>query len=118
MTVPLGLPIYHESPTEAGETFRSEGLGSLGPYVRRSTGLSLFNRGSYLAVGTNPHRRSNHRLVVRPCDPPNPDAGLLPLAGMLRFGWSSLAYPHVQLFAERLLSTSTVTLTLAAALAC
>lgn len=53
---------------------RSERLGSLGPYIRRSTGLSLFLPGPQpvARLGRNPQRRSNHRVVVQPFGYPNP----------------------------------------------
>jgi hypothetical protein len=56
-------------------------LGSLGPYIRRSTGLSLFLPGPQPVArpGRNPQRRSNHRVVVQPFGYPNPHAVLPPL---------------------------------------
>jgi len=56
-------------------------LKSLGPYIRRSLGLLLFNRVPYLSAGTNPHRRSNLRMVNTSCDAPNPHCRFAPLAG-------------------------------------
>jgi len=49
-------------------------LGSLGPYIRRSTGLSLFLPGPQpvARLGRNPQRRSNLRVVVQPFGYPNP----------------------------------------------
>jgi len=73
--------------------FVQKGSGAWGLDVRRSTGLCFLTVFPNLSVGTNPHRRSNLRMVVRPCDPPNPHAGLLPLQGALRFGSSSPVLP-------------------------
>jgi len=53
---------------------RTGRLGSLGPYIRRSIGLSLFLPGPQpvARLGRNPQRRSNHRVVVQPFGYPNP----------------------------------------------
>lgn len=100
---------YRPKPTA---TTRPQKLRSLGPYVQRSTGLSLFSPDPQpvAQLGRNPHRRSDHRRVVRPFGLPNLYAGLPSLAGVLSFRTPSPTYPHDQLVADRLLSIGTKTL--------
>jgi len=112
MTGPFGLPVYRESPTVVGETFRPEGLRSLGSYVRRSTGLCVFT--VFPTFGRHeltPTFQSSNGCWT--CDPPNPHAGLLPLAGVLSFRSSSRSTLTSHSSQKRLLSMNAVTLRLA-----
>jgi hypothetical protein len=71
------------SSTEADDIPSSEALRGLGPYIRRSTGLSHFHPGPHpvARLGRNPRRCSNHRVVVRSFDRPYPHTVLHPLGG-------------------------------------
>jgi len=77
----------HCHQPQSASASRPRRLRSLGPYVRRSIGLSLFNRVPWPVAqsGTNPLRRSDHRMVVWSCEHPNPHADCPPLAGSAVF---------------------------------
>jgi hypothetical protein len=74
----------HNGRNRCYNTLSSRRRKSLGPYVRRSIGLSLFTPGPQpvAQLGRNPRRRSNHRVVVRTFRPDQIHApSYTPLAG-------------------------------------